>query len=154
LDKLGGDYSQTVAVVDMGGGSVQMAYAISANTAANAPVSPLGEDPYVIREYLKGKDYNIYAHRFRSTHYLIEESPYTFSLLITEPCILLKKKDDICHDLRSPCSYLHYGAFASRAEILKARNGPFSNCMLRGFSGTYVGNIHIDRYFHTGFLFQ
>lgn len=82
--------------MDLGGGSVQMADAISEADAAKAPRKQNGEDTYVKEMYLKGTKYFLYVH-----------------------------------------SYLHYGLFAARAELLKVEDSG-SPCILAGYEGSYT----------------
>lgn len=57
LGNLGKDIGSTVAVVDLGGGSVQMTYAVSADVAKKAP------EGYVRQLNGRGTTYDIYVHR-------------------------------------------------------------------------------------------
>ncbi|KAL0442288.1 UNVERIFIED_CONTAM: Apyrase [Sesamum latifolium] len=64
IGSLGKSYWSTVGIVDLGGGSVQMAYAISEAAAAAAPPTADGEDPYVSDKVALGTKYHLYAHSY------------------------------------------------------------------------------------------
>lgn len=64
LGKLGKPYDQTVGIVDLGGGSVQMAYAVSADDYSKAPAAGKNEKAYVQTIHLLGVIYNLYVHSY------------------------------------------------------------------------------------------
>lgn len=82
LGNLGKKYSSTVGVVDLGGGSVQMAYAVSEADAAKAPKLSDGEESYVQQMYLMGRKYYLYIHRS-----VIFNAVYILTSLVS--CMLL-----------------------------------------------------------------
>lgn len=64
LDRLGKPFDETVGIVDLGGGSVQMAYAISDEDFSKAPKPGKNEQAYVRKVTLLGTTYNLYVHSY------------------------------------------------------------------------------------------
>ncbi|CAM8967931.1 unnamed protein product [Rhodiola kirilowii] len=105
LGNLGNDYSNTVGVVDLGGGSVQMAYAISEEEAAKAPKISDGEDTYVKEMYLMGAKYYLYVHSY-----------LRYGLLAARAEILSVNKD-----ADNPCILTgYYGSYNYGGNTFKA----------------------------------
>ncbi|KAJ4771967.1 Ectonucleoside triphosphate diphosphohydrolase 5 [Rhynchospora pubera] len=63
MGNVGGDYSKTVAVLNQESASVQMAYAVSAKAAANAPKFPGGEE-YITAHHIQSNNYYLYSHGY------------------------------------------------------------------------------------------
>ncbi|XP_062113677.1 apyrase 1-like [Humulus lupulus] len=167
LGNLGNEYGNTVGVIDLGGGSVQMSYAISEEAYANAP-NPTDEDETYVKEtYLKGSKYYLYVHSYLG-----------YGLLAARAGLL-----NVTGDSGSPCildgyngtytySEVTYNATASGSSIDECRNVAdkalrisntcsYSNCTFAGIwnggegdgaSNLYVGSFFFDKADQVGFI--
>ncbi|CAM8910571.1 unnamed protein product [Rhodiola kirilowii] len=127
LGNLGKDFSHTVGVVDLGGGSVQMAYAISEADAAKAPRISDGEDTYVKEMYLMGAKYYLYVHSY-----------LRYGLLAARAEILSVNKD-----AENPCILTGYqGSYEYGGKTFKASALPtgasIDECMGLAFKALKV----------------
>ncbi|XP_031494383.1 apyrase 1-like isoform X2 [Nymphaea colorata] len=89
MDNLGKDYANTVGIVDLGGGSVQMAYAIPKKEALSSPKSSDGQYSYVKELFLKGTKYYLYVHSYLHYGLLAARAEILKSVKSTgHPCVL------------------------------------------------------------------
>lgn len=88
LKTLGKRYENTAATIDLGGGSVQMAFALSKENAAKAPINFDGEK-YVLQKSLMGANYYLYVHSYLNYGLLASRAEILkVSRNSTSPCIL------------------------------------------------------------------
>ncbi|KAH0634446.1 hypothetical protein KY290_037857 [Solanum tuberosum] len=88
LRTLGKSYQNTVATIDLGGGSVQMAFALSKENSEKAPINLDGEK-YVLQKSLMGANYYLYVHSYLNYGLLASRAEILkVSRNSTSPCIL------------------------------------------------------------------
>ncbi|XP_058197951.1 apyrase 2-like [Rhododendron vialii] len=144
LGSLGKKYSDTVGVVDLGGGSVQMAYAISETDAANAPRISDGEDTYVKKMHLKETDYYLYVHSYLNYGLLAARAEILKVGNSGNPCILVGYDGHYNYGGASyPASASSYGSSMEKCrgvatKILRV-NEPTCTHMKCTFGGIWNG---------------
>ncbi|KAI9120640.1 hypothetical protein K1719_007673 [Acacia pycnantha] len=161
LSNLKKEYHETVGVVDLGGGSVQMAYAVSEETAANAPNANDGDDPYITQMYLKDTKYYVYVHSYLGFG---KEAARAEILNVTgdsaSPCILAGFDGTYTYqDVEYKASALAGGSSFSKCRntILKALNVhatcPHKNCTFGGIWNGGGGLGQKNLYLATSFYY-
>ncbi|KAG5588604.1 hypothetical protein H5410_049038 [Solanum commersonii] len=105
LRTLGKSYQNTVATIDLGGGSVQMAFALSKENSEKAPINLDGEK-YVLQKSLMGANYYLYVHSYLNYGLLASRAEILkVSRNSTSPCIL-----------KGTDGYYTYGGVAYKAS--------------------------------------
>ncbi|XP_076960846.1 apyrase 2-like [Bidens hawaiensis] len=170
LKNIGNDYSNTVGVVDLGGGSVQMAYAISEADAAKAPTVAQGEDPYVKEMSLKGSNYYIYVHSYLNYGILAARAGILgLAKDVDNPCILagyngVYSYGGIDYRVSAPSSGSNMKKCRKQAIKALKVNGStcaYTECTFGGVwnggggdgqNSMYVGSSFYDRAAQVGFI--
>lgn len=169
LGNLGKKYSNTVGVVDLGGGSVQMAYAISAKAAKNSPKTSDGEELYVKEYTYKGKTYHLYVHSYMN--YGLNAAKVEILKAIGgagNPCILKGYNGSFTYnEVVYQVSASNYGASYQKCrqgaiKALKVNTAcPYKNCTFGGVwngdggygqRNLYVASFFYDRAAQVGFI--
>ncbi|XP_022153685.1 apyrase 2-like [Momordica charantia] len=169
LEKLGKKYSNTVGVIDLGGGSVQMAYAISDQDAANAPIPSDVNTKFVQNLYIKDAKYNLYVHSY--LHYGLLASRVEILEVTKElgnPCILAGYEGTYTYDGKEyKASASQSGSSFGRCrkvilEALKINEScGYNECSFDGiWSGgggagqrnLYVSSLFFDKAAQVGFI--
>jgi apyrase len=91
LNRLGKAFDQSVGIVDLGGGSVQMAYAISDDDFLKAPKPHGEEQAYVRKMSLMGASYNLYVHSYLNYGLLAARAEVLQMVGESETCPCLAK---------------------------------------------------------------
>mmetsp|Transcript_32932 Transcript_32932/g.78154 ORF Transcript_32932/g.78154 Transcript_32932/m.78154 type:complete len:449 (+) Transcript_32932:117-1463(+) len=157
LGHLGGDVSNTVAAIDMGGGSVQMAYAVDRSTASKAP-----SKDYIYKLKGGGKVYNVYV-----------KSQLGYGIMAGRAAVLEKAQDDghycLPHGFSGTYSYggkeltaKHHAAgssFDSCADVVTSALKVDEPCGKQGmcsFNGAWGGGLGhgADKVYVSSYLFD
>jgi len=122
LGKLGGGPDDTVAAIDLGGGSVQEAFALSDADAAAAPAG------YVNKLRGAGKVYNVYVHSYLG-----------YGLMAARAKVIDTSKDESGHPCFAPGYNGTYKYAGADHKVTAAARSDFVSCSTVGVAALEMG---------------
>ncbi|KAI5667333.1 hypothetical protein M9H77_17186 [Catharanthus roseus] len=151
LGKAGKTYQETVATIDLGGGSIEITYAVSDITAAKNIT--IGGKSYVQKKTLMGKNYNLYAYSYLNYGLLAGRAGIlNLTKNSTNPCILTHYH--VVYQASSPSTGSNLRS--CRAYVLKYIKTDVpckhKNCTFNGIwnggGGAGMKNVYVASFFY------